>query len=72
MKKLILVALNYDGEIGVISYNLSDNKKEILIKNQIQVFEAFNICHNLLLDRFISTSKIAEHYDIIALYDVDI
>ena len=63
---------NYDGEIGVISYNLSDNKKEILIKNQIQVFEAFNICHNLLLDRFISTSKIAEHYDIIALYDVDI
>lgn len=36
------------------------------------MFEAFNICHNLLLDRFISTSKIAEHYDIVALYDVDI
>lgn len=69
---ITLKSTNYDGEIGIISYNLSNNKKEMLIKNQIKVFEAFNICPNLLLDRFISTSKIAEHYDIIALYDVDI
>lgn len=69
---LTLQNTNYKGDIGVISYSLSDEKRNILDQNKIKVFNASHTCTELSLDRFISIAAIANNYDIIALYDADI
>lgn len=65
---------NYQGEIGVISYQLSPEKKQKLIENNILVFDSINRFSSLLIDRQFSTCKIAQdyQYEYIALYDADI
>lgn len=69
---ITLKGTNYKGEVGVISYHLSEEKKLRLLENNILVFEALNLCPDLSLDRFLSAAHIAENYDLVALYDADI
>lgn len=71
---LSLKKTDYCGDIGVIAYHLSEQKRKILLDHNIIIFEAENQFSNLLIDRHISTAKIAEkyHYQQIALYDADI
>lgn len=65
---------DYKGDIGVISYGISNKKREILEKNNILVFEASNKYTELVLDRHYSTYEIGKNYNYekIALYDGDI
>ncbi|RRN04817.1 hypothetical protein EIM44_05100 [Bibersteinia trehalosi] len=71
---LSLKNTNYVGDIGVIAYHLSDIKKQVLLKNNILVFEAENKYNTVYIDRQFTTALIAEkfNYDYIALYDGDI
>ncbi len=71
---LSLRKTNFSGDIGVINYQLSNEKKEVLLKNNIKIFDASNSFSELLIDRHISTAHIAEkyNYEQIALYDSDI
>ncbi|WP_032093737.1 hypothetical protein [Necropsobacter rosorum] len=71
---LSLKETDYNGDIGVISYGLSAEKKQILQSNGLKVFSATNKYPQILIDRQISAADIAAqyHYDCIALYDADI
>ncbi|WP_439287318.1 hypothetical protein [Lonepinella sp. BR2357] len=65
---------DFDGDIGVIDYGLSENKIQILTEKQIKVFVPQRQYSELLMDRQISAAAIAEQYgyDALALYDADI
>lgn len=71
---LSLRKTNFEGDVGVISYQLSPQKKQKLLENNILVFDALNYFPEVLMDRHISTAHIAKTYgyDQIALYDADI
>lgn len=71
---LSLRKTDYDGDIGVISYHLSSEKREKLAEHNVLIFEAEYRFNELLIDRHISTALIAQNYDYeqIALYDADI
>lgn len=71
---LSLRKTNYDGDIGVISYDLSPEKRKKLAEHNVLIFEAEYRFNELLIDRHISTALIAQNYDYeqIALYDADI
>lgn len=72
-----LLSLNntgYQGNIGVISYGLSERKKEILKKNGYLIFDAENKYKTIYIDRQYTAAIIAEKFDFdfIALFDTDI
>lgn len=71
---LSLRKTNYQDDIGVITYHLSQGKKEKLQENNILIFEGGKYLPDLSIDRSLTAASIAEeyHYDQIALYDADI
>lgn len=71
---LSLKETDYQGDIGVISYNLAETKIDALKQQGIQVFPASHRYPEILMDRQISAADIAEQfdYDVVALYDSDI
>lgn len=71
---LSLKQTDYQGDIGVIDYQLSEAKKEKLRAQHILIFPAANLFSEILIDRQISAAHIAEkyQYDYLALYDADI
>ena len=62
------------GDIGVLDYGLSLEKKAVLEKNNIFCFPPSHCYSEMLLDRHISVADIAEKYayEQIAFYDADI
>ena len=62
------------GDIGVLDYGLSLEKKAVLEKNNIFCFTPSHCYSEMLLDRHISVADIAEKYayEQIAFYDADI
>lgn len=62
------------GDIGVLDYGLSLEKKSVLEKNNIFCFPPSHYYSEMLLDRHISVADIAEKYayEQIAFYDADI
>ena len=62
------------GDIGVLDYGLSLEKKAVLEKNNIFLFPPSHCYSEMLLDRHISVVDIAEKYayEQIAFYDADI
>lgn len=71
---LSLRETNYQGEIGVLDYGLSEEHKKRLISQRIRVFTPVRECEELLLDRHLSAGAVAEQYgyDYVAVYDADI
>ncbi|MDU8924344.1 hypothetical protein RYD26_05375 [Pasteurellaceae bacterium LIM206] len=71
---LSLKETDFTGDIGIISYGLSDSKEKILRDQGIRVFSGSCHVRNILVDRHISASDIAERYkyDLVAIYDADI
>lgn len=71
---LSLEKTNYQGNIGIISYGLSNRKKEILHNNGFIIFEAANKYKTIYIDRQYTTAVIAERFDFeqVALFDTDI
>nr|WP_314740824.1 hypothetical protein [uncultured Haemophilus sp.] len=72
---LSLKKTNYEGDIGVIGYGLSEQKIKTLDENGIIVFELHLMKYKTLyIDRQWTAACIAEQYsyDMVALYDVDI
>ncbi|MGQ0286408.1 hypothetical protein ACT2CV_04300 [Pasteurellaceae bacterium 22721_9_1] len=69
---LSLRKTDYLGDIGVISYQLSLEKQQILKANNIIVFEAKHQFSEMLVDRHFSAAEIAQDYDQLAFYDADI
>lgn len=65
---------DYEGDIGIIDYGLSQDKKEVLKANNLLLFSPSKVSKELLLDRHISASDIAQQYkyDQISVYDCDI
>lgn len=65
----------YKGDIGVISYGLSEEKQHILRTQGVLVFQAARAINDLSIDRYMSVCQIVEQhpeYDSLALYDGDI
>ena len=62
------------GDIGVLDYGISLEKKAVLEKNNIFCFPPSHCYSEMLLDRHISVADIAEKYayEQIAFYDADI
>lgn len=69
---LSLRQTNYSYDIGVISYQLSLEKQEILKSNGIIIFESENKFPEILVDRHYTASIISQDYDYLAFYDADI
>lgn len=71
---LSLQNTDYDGDIGIISYHLSENKKQILKRQGYLIFEAADRYDTIYIDRQYTTAEIAQKYayDYVALYDADI
>ncbi len=71
---LSLKQTDYQGDIGIVSYDLSAEKQAILQQNGCLVFPAPQHYSTLLLDRQWAAAEIAQDYgyDYVALYDADI
>lgn len=71
---LSLKKTDYQGDIGVIAYNLSSEKQQVLKQNGCLVFNAPYKYPTIFLDRQWAAARIAEQfsYDEVALYDTDI
>ena len=71
---LSLRETDYTGDIGVIGYNLSEDKIKTIEKNGVKVFPGTEYYKDVIVDRQLTVADIAEHYgyDQIALYDSDI
>lgn len=71
---LSLENTDYDGDIGIISYDLSPEKQQVLIQNGCIIFNAPKKYQSIFLDRQFTVKLIAEqfNYDQLALYDTDI
>lgn len=71
---LSLKATDFNGDIGVISYGLSESKQRVLENFGCKVFPALNQYPELLIDRQVTGAEIAERYDYdqLAMFDADI
>lgn len=71
---ITLKKTDYNGDIGIISYGLSQEKIEVLKRHGCLIFEGACQYPEIVLDRFISTSNIVSQtdYEQIALIDADI
>ncbi|STO61879.1 hypothetical protein [Haemophilus aegyptius] len=71
---LSLKQTDYQDEVGVIDYGMSELKKDSLHRQGIKIFPASNRVTELLLDRHLSAADIAKkyNYDNVAVYDADI
>ena len=71
---LSLKDTDFDGDVGVISYGLTESKQQALEKFGCKVFPALNRYSELLVDRQITAAHIAEteDYDQLAMFDADI
>lgn len=65
---------DYTGDIGIISYGLSEDKINILKEHQCLVFEGARRYPEIIFDRFLSMCEIAKStdYDELAIIDADI
>ena len=71
---LSLKQTDYQDEVGVIDYGMSELKKDSLHRQGIKIFPASNRVSELSLDRHLSAADIAKKYDYnnVAVYDADI
>ena len=71
---ITLKETDYTGNIGVISYGLSEEKINELTKHGCLIFEGIKRYPEIIFDRFLSMGEIAKStdYDALALIDADI
>lgn len=71
---LTLKKTDYQGDVGVINYGLSQEKIDVLTREGYIVFAPLQQFPNMLIDRQVSTAQIAEQYGYaaVALIDADI
>lgn len=65
---------DYTGDVGVISYGLSEEKIKVLKEHNCLIFEGVRRYSEIIFDRFLSMGEIAKNtqYDALAIIDSDI
>ncbi|WII90974.1 hypothetical protein [Kingella negevensis] len=71
---LSLADTDFSGNVGVISYGLSEEKQNVLHENGYLVFQAAHHFQDITIDRQWTAAQIAQsgEFDRVALYDTDI